>query len=103
MTEGDPKYKDHLTKRLIESDVPHGLHDGLIEYVASRRQMGHFLTAIVSNDLREACGRADIENRRCLYEIVFFLFNYAPGPCWGSPVNVAAWLADPEPVRAGFD
>ena len=104
MTEGNPEYKAHLYKRLIESNVPDGLHDGLIEYVASRRPMGHFLTAIANNnDLKDACGRADMENRRFLYEIVFFFFNYAPGPCWGSADNVNAWLADAEPVRAGFD
>lgn len=88
------RYRAHLTQRLVQSVVPAGLHDGLIEYIATRRPTGQFLRAVLSNDLKEACGRIDVENRPFLYQIVFFLYNYAPGDCWGSPANVDAWLSD---------
>jgi len=87
-------YRAHLRRRLTESGVPEQLHDGLTEYIAARRPMGHFLTAVVSNDLREACARADDVCRDRLHTIVFFLFNYANGQCWGSPQLVSAWLTD---------
>lgn len=87
-------YRDHLREKLVESQVPEHLHDGLVEYIVIRRPTGHFLKAVLSNDLREACGRADFESRTALYEIVFFLHNYATSTCWGSPAAVEAWLAE---------
>ncbi len=96
-------YRTHLRKRLRERAVPEGLHDGLVEYIVTRRPVGHFLTAVLSNDLREACARADEIVRGQLYTIVFFLYNYAPGPCWGSPTHVELWLADPNPPPAVFE
>jgi hypothetical protein len=53
---------------------------------------GHFLTAILSNDLREACERADDDHKHTLFEIVGWLYNEAPSPCWGSPDKFAAWI-----------
>ena len=97
------RYRAHLHQRLADSQVPAHLHEGLAEFIATRRPMGHFLTAVLSNDLKEACARADQESQRGLFAIVFFLHNYAPAPCWGSPAAVEAWLADPEPPRMVFE
>lgn len=87
------KFRDHLRMRLRESNVPESLWDGLVEYIVTRRHTGHFLEAVLANDLKEACGRADNDNRVRLYDIVFFLYNYAPGGCWGTPAKVKNWLA----------
>ena len=87
-------YRAHLRRRLTESRVPEQLHEGLTEYIAARLPMGHFLTSVVSNDLREACARADGTVRNHLADIVFFLYNYAPGNCWGTPELVVAWLSN---------
>jgi hypothetical protein len=92
MMEG-PTYRKHLFNRLVECNVPDHLFEGLIEYLADRRPMGSFLTAIVSNDLMEACVRADPVNRYHICDVVLFLVNYAPADCWGSEKNVADWLA----------
>jgi hypothetical protein len=90
-------YRAHLVRRMLDSGVPHHVHEGLREYIAARRPVGGFLTAVLSNDLLEACVRADEINQRCLTAIVHFLHAYAPAPCWGSPEKVTAWLTDPDP------
>lgn len=55
--------------------------------------MGSFMMAVVSNDLHEACSRADDVNRYNLWDIVGWFYNEAPSDAWGSPAKVNAWLA----------
>jgi hypothetical protein len=52
---------------------------------------GHFLTAVLMNDLREAVVRADDDNLRALPEIVNWVRRNAPIGCWGSPQAVNRW------------
>ena len=96
MTESTKEYRAYLARRLADCEVPGGLRDGLIHYVAERRPVGHFLTAVLENNLREAMARADSDSRAKLYQIVFFLYNYTPAPCWGSVQNVNEWLSETE-------
>ena len=96
-------YRAHLRRRLLEMDVPQPLHNGLVEYFAARRPTGSFLRAVLENDLRQACVRADDVNRWEIANIVLFLHSYVPSPAWGSPSAVQAWLADPEPVPEIFE
>jgi len=96
-------YRAHLRQRLRESTVPEGLHEGLIEYFAARRPTGGFLTAVLENDFKQACVRADVINRYYLRELALFLFNFCPAPAWGSPDAVSAWLRDPDPVPEIFE
>lgn len=77
---------------LTRYGVPEHLHDGLLLYVHEHIPMGHCLTAIVSNDLREAFARADEETAAAMRQIVRWLYNEAPSNCWGSPERVRAWL-----------
>lgn len=67
--------------------------DGLQRYIRHGVQPGQFLMAVLSNDLKEACARADLGNMRNLPAYVAYLYNKAPAPCWGSPEKVLAWLA----------
>lgn len=87
----ESEYRVGLQSRLQRCNVPDGLHDGLINYLASGTPCGHFLTAVLSNDLKGACNRADLENKYRIWDIVFFLFNYAPGNAWGSVERVQEW------------
>ncbi len=66
--------------------------DSFERYIERRCPFGHFLTAVVENDLFEACNRADAENRLLLAEYVKWLYNYAPTGCYGSREKVEAWL-----------
>lgn len=66
----------------------------LLKYVEQRIPPGSFLMAVLCNNLAEACGRADLQNRRRLFEYVQYLYNDAPSACWGSKEKVDAWLAE---------
>jgi len=52
-----------------------------------------FLTALFSNDLMGAIGKADAENQAAIVAWAQFLYNSVPGNCHGSPEKVAAWIA----------
>ncbi|KKN74368.1 hypothetical protein LCGC14_0391690 [marine sediment metagenome] len=71
--------------------IPAHMHEGITAYVETGRPMGHFLTAVLSNDLREAAARADDENTLALAGWVKFLYNYVPSECWGSLEAMARW------------
>jgi len=70
------------------------MHEGLTEYVVNRRETGHFLTAVLENDLYSAVQTADLDNREALPRYVELLTEYCPAECWGSVGRVAAWRAD---------
>jgi hypothetical protein len=94
----DPRERVETLKTAMSMHkVPEGLWDGLAGYILLGHLPGHFLTAVLVNDLKEACNRADLENQYRLYDIIFFLYNCAPLQAWGSKENVEAWVA-----RRGF-
>ena len=68
----------------------------LKSYVEDRCPTGGFLHAVLSNDLTEACARADMRNQARLPEIVTYIYNNLPMICWGSPEKVEKWLAGTE-------
>ena len=76
------------------ADVPEHIRDGLIGYVEHHWRPGGFLTAVLSNDLKEAMGRADDLARDGLFAIVKWLYSCAPSSCWGSPERVNDWLRE---------
>lgn len=87
----DSRYHSAIFQRL-----PLATQEGLQGYIEERRHVGHFLTAVLSNDLREAVNRADEHNLAAIGAIVQWLFWNAPAECWGSPKHVQAWLAREE-------
>lgn len=74
------------------SGIPDHMIEGLVQYVMVGRPVGHFLRAVLSNDLKEACNRADELNQHKLYGYVFFLYNYCPIGCWGSSGSYVEWV-----------
>ncbi len=72
--------------------IPEHMHGALKRYIEDGILPGGFLTAVLQNNLKEAIGRADHLNMDQLPNYVRFLYNFAPGPCWGSPEKVAAWV-----------
>lgn len=64
----------------------------LERYVQMRLPVGGFLTALLANDLKEACGRADDNNLHNLPALVAYCYNHIPAHAWGSYERVAAWL-----------
>jgi hypothetical protein len=74
--------------------IPRYMRGGVTRYIEFHIPPGNFLTAVISNDLKEACARADETNQRLLFDYVQFFWNQAPSACWGSPAKMAEWLKE---------
>lgn len=81
------RYEENLTV------LPGHMRDGMKLWIERGVLPGSFLTAVLSNDLMTALGKADDVNRHCLYDYGIYLYNYAPSRCYGSPEKIAAWAA----------
>lgn len=66
--------------------------EALIRYAVYRVPLGDFLTAVVSNDMMEACGRADENNARNLPAFCAYLYNEMPAGSFRSEEAYIAWL-----------
>jgi hypothetical protein len=66
--------------------------DALERYVKRYIRPGHFLMAVLSNDLEGAVMRADDHNYKHLSDVVVWVCNNIPGDAWGNPTKVNAWL-----------
>lgn len=80
----------------LEPDAYYPIRDDL--YGALERYLnlgimpGSFLTAVLTNDLKEAFGRADRDNEANLKNIVGYIYNNIPSSAWGNQEKVTAWL-----------
>jgi len=72
-------------------EVPDRIKKAIDLHVLQGQTCGGFVTAVLKNDLMEAVTRADAENIHKLRDIIGYLYNYCPGPCWGSPEKLKAW------------
>lgn len=77
----NPDFCPALTKANIDAWVRYG------------QPGGHFLTAVLENNLSAAIGHGDLDNLAALHHIVSYLYNRCPGACWGSPEKVKEWPA----------
>lgn len=73
------------------AEFPSEVQNALRDYVTSGHAMGHFLTAVASNDLFQAIGYADEDNVQRLKLYVQWFYNVAPSGCHGSKENVRTW------------
>ena len=64
----------------------------IVQWITGQIVPGNFLQAVLANDLQKAVGHADDISLECLSGIIKFLYNDAPGACWGSPDKVKSWL-----------
>ena len=97
MSEIDEEIKAEF-KRVTGNDIPAYAAEipictlyGLIGHVCYGHSIGHFLTAVLTNDLVGAINRADKENLAALRQIVQFVYNELPSPCWGSLTAINEW------------
>lgn len=72
--------------------IPPRMMDGIQRYIENHIKPGSFLSAVIQNNLKEACSYADDENLANLPAYVGFFYNQAPGQCWGSEENFKRWL-----------
>lgn len=73
--------------------IPERMQAALKRYVIDRIRPGHFLTAVITNDLCGAFAHADEENSKLVGLYVRWFTNIAPGICWGDEQSMADWLA----------
>lgn len=72
--------------------IPPLIKRAIDKHALEGRPCGHFVTAVLENDLTEAVARADENSLAALYEIVIYCCNYIPSNCWGSKEKVKAWI-----------
>jgi hypothetical protein len=65
---------------------------GIKRYVENRIRPGHFLTALLSNDLTGTFNRADGTNEPLIREWVRWVYNEMPSDMVGSREKVEAYL-----------
>lgn len=73
--------------------------EGINRFVLRHTGVGDFLTAVLTNNLREAFARADHLNQKVLFQIISYCHNQIPGSCWGSCGKVKAWIEMPVEKR----
>lgn len=73
------------------ASLPRYMHQGVADYILFGFPMGGFATAVFSNDLKDAFGRADEVNTAAMRDWVMFVYNEAPAKCQGSRECVREW------------
>lgn len=61
-------------------------------YVKKGIPTGSCTEAILSNDLFDAFGRADLDTRNNMFEIVQYIYNEVPSEAWGSREAYSDWV-----------
>ena len=89
-----------MNRSTAEAAIPPSTLETIRAWIDTARPTGHFVDAVLSNDLSAAFGRADEFNRAAMYAIVFWLHNYAPSGCWGSREQVNSWAEYKREVAA---
>jgi len=74
--------------------IPKHMQGGIIRFYESGIPPGHFLTAVIDNDLRGAIERADDENIHLLKNYVQWFYNHAPSGSWGHAGSTRRWCQD---------
>jgi hypothetical protein len=64
---------------------------GLALYFNHGYRPGHFLTAVLTNDLQEAFARADDRSLATMPQLAKLLYNHAPSVAYGSQQHFDEW------------
>ena len=75
-----------------KSTIRPDIREALDRYASYGVPVGGFLTAVLSNDLMDAIGRADDYNRLTIAEICRYVCNELPTRCRGSREAVKKWI-----------
>jgi len=84
------EYYDAIPKRITEA-LERYEQDGILP--------GHFMQAVLSNNLFYAVSMADDNSCAALKQIVHYVYNEMPGNCWGSKDVVNEWVLKTSPTR----
>ena len=76
---------------LRRSCIPPNMHGGILRWIEDGTVPGSFLVAVISNDFKDACFKADDYNALILPVYARWFHNNAPAKCWGSLDNFVGW------------
>lgn len=71
--------------------IPPAVREAIDAWVEKGWQPGHFVTGVLTNNLFEAIGRADVYSMAALPAICGYVFNELPSACWGSVEKCQEW------------
>ena len=74
-------------------NIPGRTKQTIDNYVLKGYRPSGFVTALLANDLKTACGAADDINKRYIWEICSYIYNQTPYQSQGSYQAVENWLA----------
>lgn len=80
----DPRNPNRIPKATIED---------IQRYVDKGQPPGGFVEAVLSNNLMEACKRADTDNLDAIVAIAQYVYSHVPLNCHGSKDIVNLWCA----------
>jgi len=86
----------HERSKMTEYGVPGYMQDALVSYFNDHQSTGHFLTAVLENDLMGAMNHADSTNKKAIPAYAMWLYNHADVGAFGSKEKVKAWLENKE-------
>ena len=72
-------------------DLPERYRASMQMFIEHGTNPGHFLSAVLSNNLFDAITMADKQSQEDLIPIVRWLFANAPSACFGSDKKVIMW------------
>jgi hypothetical protein len=85
----------------LHATIPPDTLEAIRRYARQHCPVGDFLTAVLSNDLMAAVGRADETNLAALPAICHYVHWEIPARCHGSRAAVEAWLNLPQHGDSG--
>lgn len=83
---------DYTKPDYAESPVHPFIWERLVAYGRNQCEVGHFLTAVLRNDFKDAIARADESNLAGIHAIMLFVVNELPSACQGNSTKVNIWL-----------
>jgi hypothetical protein len=88
----DEKMTEEQITQLFRLDkLPEHMRGAMYRWLQHGIMPGSFGRAILENNLVGAFQKADSVNAQHILDYVNWLYNHAPGGCWGSPEEVRAW------------
>ena len=76
------------------SVIPEDMIEAIRAYVVEGQALGHFLYALMTNDLNAALARADTYTKLILPTYVMYVHWQLPACCHGSAEKVKAWMQE---------
>lgn len=95
MTESEIIHDD-LEDGFEAYQIPLYMYRALREYVNDHKAPGHFLQAVIKNDLADTVLYADEKNLFLLRAWVGIFHNYTPSNCHGSGKKYKEWIKNGE-------